>query len=66
MDIVDKIDEAILMNENKWDKLKSLDKLIKAFDEFMNTYPSSSNFKNIFNKLMAERNFLSRELGIVT
>jgi hypothetical protein len=65
MDIINKINQQIL-TENKWDKLKSLDKLIKSFNEFMEEYPTNSNFKNIFNRLTMERNSLSKELGIVS
>jgi hypothetical protein len=65
MDIINKINQQIL-NENKWDKLKDLDKLIKSFNEFMEEYPTNSNFKNIFNRLTMERNALSKELGIVS
>ena len=64
MDIINKIDEK-LITENKWDRLKSLDKLIQHFNDFMETYPTSPNFKKIFNSLMSERGNLAKDLGIV-
>jgi len=66
MDIIDRINEE-LIEENKWDKLKKMDELIKHFDSFMNTYPTSANFKKIYNLLRSERNsFAQGELGMVS
>lgn len=65
MDIVERIDEQ-LIEENKWDKLKKLDELLKYFESFMESYPTSPNMKKIFNLLRSERNsFAHSELGMV-
>lgn len=65
MDIIDKIDEQLVV-ENKWDKLKDLDKLLKHFESFMSTYPTSPDMKKIYNMLRGERNtFAHSEVGMV-
>jgi hypothetical protein len=65
MDIIEKIDGQ-LIDENKWDKLKKMDELLKHFDSFMSSYPTSPNMKKIFNMLRSERNsFAQGELGMV-